>query len=132
MKKIPIYLLLILLMSCSYQDCNGLQFDKKSKTTFLNNKPFTGKCDSFYYSGNIKSHEEYLNGKDHGSWSFYFKDGSVQTKGVFEKGLRIGKWEYFFENKNVWKINFYDPLGLKIGIWKEYDENGNLIKEKKY
>ena len=119
-------------MSCSYQDCGELKFDKESKTTFLNNKPFTGKCDSFYYSGDFKSHEEYLNGKDHGSWTFFFKNGSIQTKGVFDKGLRIGKWEYFFENKNIWKTHFYGPSGLKTGIWKEYDENGKLVREEKY
>lgn len=132
MKKKILCLAFLLLTNCSYQNCGELKFDKKSRTTFLNNKPFTGKCDSFYYSGDLRSQEEYLNGKDHGSWSFFFKNGSIQTKGVFEKGLRIGKWEYFFENKNVWKTNFYDTSGFKIGTWKEYDENGNLIKEKKY
>lgn len=132
MKKIPICLITILFIKCSYQDCGELFFDKNSKTTYLNNNLYTGKCESFYYSGDLRSEEEYLNGKDHGQWTFFFKDGSIQTKGVFNKGKRIGKWEFFFENKNVWKTNFYDSSGFKTGTWKEYDEKGKLVKAEKY
>lgn len=119
-------------INCSYQDCGELVFDKNSRTTYLKNSLFTGKCKSFYFSGDLRSNEQYLNGKDHGEWIFYFKNGVIQTKGSFDKGKRIGRWEYYYENGKVWKINFFDNFGSKTGKWLEYDKKGELMKQIKY
>ena len=131
MKYSPFILVVLIFNSCgTIQDCGALKFDETERLTYNESKLFTGICQSYYYSGKIRSKEEYINGKDHGKWTFFFRNGSVQTTGKFNKGVKIGKWEYFYENGNIWKINFFDSDGDKTGEWIEYNEKGELIEKK--
>ncbi len=127
-----IYAIFIMSACSNKQNCSELIFNKSSRTTFLDNIPYNGICQSFYLDGVLKSKEEYFKGIDHGKWIFYFRDGSIQTQGEFKLGKRIGKWEYFFENGRTWKINYYNNSGNKINVWVEYNMSGELVSKRMY
>ena len=110
--------------SCSKTNCGELKFN--NGITKLNGELFNGTCNSFYFTGEIKSEQKYLNGLGHGKWVFYYRNGSIQTEGGFNKGKRIGTWNYYFENGKPWKIHQYDSSANKAGKWTEYNKNGEI------
>ena len=130
MKKLIILILFcgFLITSCSKTNCGELKYTKG--ITKLNGELFNGTCESFYFTGEIKSKEEYLNGLDHGKWIFYYRNGEIQTEGVFSLGKKVGLWKYYFEKGIIWKEERFSTSGKPDGYWKEFDENGTLIKEK--
>ena len=117
-------------ISCSKTICNDLIYN--DGITTLNGELFSGSCKSYYFMGEHKSDENYIDGLDHGKWIFYFKNGNVQTQGEFNKGNKIGFWSYYFENGSIWKIHNFNSLGKKEGDWIEYDRTGNEIYKKTY
>ena len=129
MNKIICSLFFLTIISCSPENCSNLYFDKKNKLTYFNDELYTGLCESYYFTGEIKSIQKYNNGKEHGDWLFFYNNKNIQVSGSFSNGNRIGEWKYFFENGLIWKENFYDSLGKKIGVWKEYDEEGGIINK---
>mgnify|MGYP006199136391 FL=1 len=60
-----------------------------------------------YNNGLPRFKGEYLDGKMHGYWEFYRKDGSLMRSGYFDKERQVG-------------------------VWKTYDRAGNLVKESDY
>lgn len=130
MKKIFLFLFLVL-FSCSQPgECPQLIFDSSDKTsTTLDGDLYTGRCMIYNESGG-KSIQQYLNGVDYGKWVFYFPDGQIQTKGKFnEYGKRVGKWRYYHENGMKKQISIYSTEGERIGKWIEYDSIGEIINE---
>jgi antitoxin component YwqK of YwqJK toxin-antitoxin module len=61
----------------------------------------------FYENGLPRFKGEYQNGKMHGYWEFYRKDGSLMRSGSFD------------EEK-------------QIGVWKTFARDGSLVKETKF
>jgi antitoxin component YwqK of YwqJK toxin-antitoxin module len=114
-----IFFLTLFFLSCTNTDCGDLIFN--NGTTTLKGKLFSGNCVEYYPNGQLKSVQNYLDGKDHGDWIFYFSAEIPRTKGSFNRGIRIGKWEYYYQNGNPWKINYYDSLGNKTGKWITYN-----------
>ena len=125
-------LIIMLVSSCKKTECEKLVFDKQTKTTYLNSRPFSGQCKSFYINGSLKSIQNYRNGLDDGEWIFYYLNGNTQTKGSFNSGIRIGKWRFYHENGKIWKEHNYDNEGNKTGNWKTFSQNGELIEDLKY
>ena len=104
----------IFFISCNSIDCGELTFDKKNKITFLNKIPYTGSCNSFFISGDLKSNESYLNGKDDGKWIYYFINGNKQVEGEFSLGKKINKWTYYYENGTTIRPENFNTTPLKI------------------
>lgn len=48
-----------------------------------------------YDNGKLRFEGANLNGKMHGAWKFYRRDGSVMRTGKFENGKQIGIWRTF-------------------------------------
>jgi antitoxin component YwqK of YwqJK toxin-antitoxin module len=69
---------------------------------------FHGEQKSFYLSGDIRTKETYINGKQTGEFLEYFEDGAVKQKGIFDKN------------------------GQKDGDWVEFDQTGKKVKTQKY
>ena len=63
--------------------------------------------DSFYDNGLPRFRGNYVDGKMHGFWEFFRKDGSLMRSGYFDKERQVG-------------------------VWKTYDRTGNLVKESDY
>ena len=57
-----------------------------------------------YDNGTIRFRGANLDGKMHGAWEFFRKDGSLMRSGSFENGAQVG-------------------------IWRTYDRSGKVIKE---
>lgn len=94
-KVLTAIFLIASLLGCKNETCKDLVF--KEGKTYQYGEDYTGVCNT-YKNGNLRSTQEYVDGLDHGKWTFYFADGQIQTQGTFKKGKRIGVWEYFYEN----------------------------------
>ncbi len=57
-----------------------------------------------YDNGNIRFKGANLDGKMHGPWEFFRRDGSLMRKGAFDRGTQVG-------------------------TWRTYDRTGNIVKE---
>ena len=117
---------MVIFFGCSERNCGELEFDKQNKITYLKGEPFSGKCESFYFTGQLKSKEAYLKGKDHGQWTYFYENNNTQFSGTFNLGKREGEWKYYYENGTLWKQNFYKG-GKQFGVWKEFNKNGKII-----
>ncbi|MBP6087650.1 MAG: hypothetical protein KA009_03070 [Rhodoluna sp.] len=57
-----------------------------------------------YDNGLPRFKGDYLDGKMHGYWEFYRKDGSLMRSGAFDREVQVG-------------------------VWKTFDRTGALVKE---
>lgn len=124
MRIFEIIIFCVILFASCQRECGDLVYI--DGLTYLNNKLYTGDCTEHFSSGQIRSQQSYLNGKDHGNWKFYHPGKIPQTIGQFENGVRIGIWKYYYSNGKIWKINNYDSRGKKIGEWITYAPDGSI------
>lgn len=131
MKKTYIVLLAILITGCSQSIPNKCpEIVYENSLTYFDGSLYTGRC-AVYSGDTLISIQQYSSGKDHGNWTFFFKDGSIETKAKFEFGDRNGKWKYYHENGKLKQLSIYKK-GVRTGIWKKYNENGELIEKTDY
>ena len=57
-----------------------------------------------YDNGKVRLRGANLEGKMHGAWKFFRRDGTLMRSGSFDRGTQIG-------------------------IWKTYDRTGKVVKE---
>ena len=50
---------------------------------------------AYYGTGALRSRGFTLEGKMHGTWEFFRKDGSVMRTGEFDRGRQVGMWRTF-------------------------------------
>jgi antitoxin component YwqK of YwqJK toxin-antitoxin module len=56
-----------------------------------------------YDSGEVRFRGANLNGRMHGEWAFYRRDGSLMRSGRFEHGRQVGVWRTFDREGQVVK-----------------------------
>ena len=56
-----------------------------------------------YDNGEVRFRGANVDGKMHGSWKFFRRDGSLMRSGSFECGKQIGRWRTFDRSGNVLK-----------------------------
>ena len=109
---------------------------------------FTGQIVKKYKDGQVKSIENFKNGKLNGEFKEFFENGSLFQIGTFKNG-DMKNIKVFYENGNLkfeqnlkdrkGKYRGYYPNGKleaegevfqrdEIGLWKYYNEEGNLLK----
>ena len=109
---------------------------------------FTGQVIKKYKSGQVKSIENFKNGKLNGEFKEFLKMASLFQIGTFKNG-DMKNIKVFYENGNLkfeqnlkdrkGKYRGYYPNGMlevegevfqgdEIGLWKYYNEEGNLLK----
>ena len=109
---------------------------------------FTGQIIKKYKDGQVKSIENFKNGKLNGEFKEFFENGSLFQIGTFKNG-DMKNIKVFYENGNLkfeqnlkdrkGKYRGYYPNGKlevegevfqgdEIGLWKYYNEEGNLLK----
>ena len=109
---------------------------------------FTGQVIKKYKNGQVKSIENFKNGKLNGEFKEFFENGSLFQIGTFKNG-DMKNIKVFYENGNLkfeqnlkdrkGKYRGYYPNGMleaegevfqgdEIGLWKYYNEEGNLLK----
>ena len=110
---------------------------------------FTGQIVKKYKDGQVKSIENFKNGKLNGEFKEFFENGSLFQIGTFKNG-DMKNIKVFYENGNLkfeqklkdrkGKYRGYYPNGIlevegevfqgdEIGLWKYYNEEGNLLKK---
>ena len=109
---------------------------------------FTGQVIKKYKNGQVKSIENFKNGKLNGEFKEFFENGSLFQIGTFKNG-DMENVKAFYENGNLkfkqnlkdrkGKYRGYYPNGMleaegevfqgdEIGLWKYYNKEGNLLK----
>ena len=109
---------------------------------------FTGQVIKKYKNGQVKSIENFKNGKLNGEFKEFFENGSLFQIGTFKNG-DMKNIKVFYENGKLkfeqnlkdrkGKYRGYYPNGKlevegevfqgdEIGLWKYYNEEGNLLK----
>ena len=134
MKKLILSVLFCLVSFYSF----GYQIDES----------FTGQVIKKYKNEQVKSIENFKNGKLNGEFKEFFENGSLFQIGTFKNG-DMKNIKVFYENGNLkfeqnlkdrkGKYRGYYPNGIlevegevfqgdEIGLWKYYNEEGNLLK----
>jgi uncharacterized protein YdhG (YjbR/CyaY superfamily) len=67
----------------------------------------SGKVRKFYDNGYVQSRGTMRDGRMHGAWSWYRKDGTLMRTGTFR-------------------------LGEQTGVWRTFDRDGRLVKETRF
>ena len=120
-KVLASLVILGVLMGCKNETCTNLVF--KNGVTYQDGEVYSGVCNT-YREGHLRSTQEYLDGLDHGEWTFYFSNGQIQTQGTFEKGKRIGIWSYFYENGQLSQEAHYKDGRQNKNI--KYSQDGSV------
>ncbi len=61
------------------------------------------KAREFYENGYLKFKGGVRDGRTHGAWSWYRKDGSLMRTGQFKLGAQVGTWRTFDRDANLVK-----------------------------
>lgn len=57
----------------------------------------------YHKAGTIFAKGQMLEGKTHGHWKWYRRDGTMKRSGFFDKGKRVGKWITYDETGKPYK-----------------------------
>ena len=147
MKKLITSIFILTNLSCNSIDCNKLsfiEFTETEKIIGLNGNPYSGKCKFLYKNGQVNSSRQYLKGKYHGVWTFYYKNGNKKSQINFYcceccNGQSHTTWwengnpqwdgysKYWYENGQLSWRGRYDSDGTLMSS-KCWDRNGNEIE----
>ncbi len=95
---------------------------------YYNNQPFTG-ISEIFYSEILKAETiEYKNGKRHGLYRKWFKDGTLSFEANYDNGLQHGIAKSWWKNGNLRSEANYNN-GIVNGIQKQWYKSGNLFKQ---
>jgi len=102
-----------------YYDGNGVA-QGMWKTWYRNN------CNGDKYCGKsrIKSEEVYVDGKAHGPWTYYHKNGIISSKGRFVNGKRQGLWEEYYDNGQIQSQGTYVDTKMH-GMWQFWNASND-------
>lgn len=99
----------------------------------------TGPWKAFYPNGQVEWEGFYQNGKKHGIFKYYNKEGKVQDVRKYDNGKRLEDSKdllvletrkAFYEDGTLKRKGTYKPDGSKHGIHRSFNEKGELEKAK--
>ena len=61
----------------------------------------------FYENGLPRFKGKYKNGKMHGYWEFFRKDGSLMRSGTFDEDVQVGVWKTFARDGSLVKETLF-------------------------
>ena len=68
-----------------------------------------------YDNGSARFRGANLDGKMHGPWKFFRRDGSLMRSGSFERGKQIGVWRTFDRTGKVVKETDFTGARARVG-----------------
>lgn len=92
-------------------DCNEkLTYDEDSKL-ILSGKiglPFSGTCETCHLNGLLERRITFVNGKENGVDSTYYKSGCLQVVRNHIQGIESGQWAFYYDSTNftAWEMNY--------------------------
>ena len=66
-----------------------------------------------------------INGRAHGSWTFWYDNGAVMQVGSYDEDLPHGRWIYYWRNHNKQREGTYE-CGRRTGFWSGWHINGTM------
>jgi antitoxin component YwqK of YwqJK toxin-antitoxin module len=109
-------------------DCNEkLTYDESSNTILSGNvgSPYTGTCETCHNNGLLERRISFVNGKENGIDTTYYKSGCPQVVRNHIQGAESGQWFYFYDSTNLvaWEMNYNlgQKQGKQIYLTKEGD-----------
>lgn len=98
---------------------------KKSDNFYINGKN-NAHYTSYFRDGQIETDGYMVENKQEGPWTYYYGNGKTQKRIFFKKGQTKGKvTDYTFEGKKDMEVFYDDDNRLVKSIY--YDENENVI-----
>ncbi|MFM1744316.1 MAG: hypothetical protein RLZZ630_253, partial [Bacteroidota bacterium] len=82
----------------------------------------------FYEDGKLRMEGTYVNGERSGVWSFYYPNSRLQQQGAYVANKPEGNWSWFYPDGKILREENYKK-GKEDGRMVEYDEAGNTIAE---
>ncbi len=99
---------------------------------YVNDSIFSGILFSLQPNGkDTLEIQEFRNGREHGVWKTFDKDGELQSKRFFRDGKKEGMYEAWWENGRK-KLEYHFMEGEYEGNCKEWTAQGVLIKNMNY
>ncbi len=116
-------------------DCNEkLTYDDNTKTILSGNigTPFTGICETCHLNGLLERRISFVNGKENGTDTTYYKSGCPQVVRNHILGAEMGQWFYFYDSTQAvaWEMNY--NLGLKHGKQLYLTKEGDTTRYEFY
>ena len=124
-------------------DCNQrLEFDESSNIVYLKNddmvnsaggnKPYTGLCETCHMNGTLERRVNFVNGKEDGVDTTYYKTGCPQVVRNHIQGVESGQWLYYYDSTQylAWEMNFL--LGEKHGRQIYFTKSGDTTRLETY
>lgn len=82
----------------------GMLFAQDSNTEYFKKGDMV-KGIFYYDNGVIQQEGTYKNGKLHGQWIAYDKDGKKNAVAYYQKGQKTGKW-FFWQDKKLIEVDY--------------------------
>jgi antitoxin component YwqK of YwqJK toxin-antitoxin module len=80
---------------------------------------------TFYPSGEKQSSGFLVDGKQSGTWQFWWENGSPMSKGWFINGKMDSTWEYYSEQGKLYRRASF-RRGVEHGVWTGLYEDGKV------
>lgn len=74
------------------------------------------KATYFHDNGEVAQTGYYLNGKVHGEWKAYNREGKKIAMGNYEQGAKIGKW-FFWSDSALNEVDYKDSRIASVTKW---------------
>lgn len=111
-------------------DSTGFPLTMRFFTGADSTRSMTGEID--FYPNHLKKTEGPVrDGKKHGLWKAWYKDGTKWSEGYFQHDMNHGRHTVWHENGQIFYEGNY-IVGQRSGIWKFWAEDGRLLKELNY
>jgi antitoxin component YwqK of YwqJK toxin-antitoxin module len=107
----------------NYDDGKTVRVEREIALYSDNSLAADGIYREFYPDGKPFLEGQFVKGRQHGEWTYYFDNGQVNRKATFSEGKPNGSWEVFRADGTLAaKRGFKD--GKRDGEWINYDETG--------
>ena len=93
--------------------------------------PLNGPHKELFGDGSLSGEGRVKDGKRHGKWTWYHKNGGLKAIGKYANGELDGYWEWWRESGKPLQAGSFD-CGQQVGPWKRYYDNGQLWDEGDY
>ena len=116
--KIFLTILCLLILS-SYSHSEEISLDQLVEKDGIyyevnSNTPFTGSVMEYYENGQLKSRENFKDGKEEGLSEYFYENGELEFGGNLKEGKEDGLWEIFYENGQLKSRENYKLSNSKI------------------
>ncbi|PHR31188.1 MAG: hypothetical protein COA38_08435 [Fluviicola sp.] len=116
-------------------DCNEkLEYDQDADLVYSGNygKPFTGRCETCHGNGALERRITFVNGKQNGIDTSYYRNGCIQTIQSTILGEQNGQWLLYYDStyQLMWEMNY--QVGEKHGKHIFFKKEGDTTKWENY